>query len=409
MKNNVLYIIIAYISSLFMAFSNGANDVANAFATAVGAKTINAKNALFLAAFFNFLGAILLGYNVVLTMIDNLIPLKMVSNPSLYIFGMTISLISSSIFIFLSTLLGLPVSSTHSAVGSLTGISIVLLGFKSIQWKTLLLISLAWIISPIFAGSLSFFASIFINAKNKNNFNNIKYYLSISISLLLSILFIFFYKNIVCKLFLFFPIWIFLFIFINVIFSTFLNNKKNLEFFLHKVHICTACYISFAHGSNDVSNSIAPLFAISMAIGKNFLLYQNNNNTMYVPFYMLLFGGGGMSLGIFVLGHKVITTLGSNITKLNLIKGLSADLSTSTSVTLSTLLGVPVSTTHAATGSIIGIGLYETFFNNDLKNNLLNFKILKRIILTWLITVPTSSLLTIIIYKIIFYIFYSFP
>jgi PiT family inorganic phosphate transporter len=126
-------LILAIIGALFMAFNNGANDVANAFAAAVGSKAMKLKHALAIAAALNLAGAILLGGNVSSTLIDGVIHVGMFHDMQGYIVGMISCLMAAGSFVLLSTPTGVPVSSTHAIVGSMTGIALILGGVHSVN------------------------------------------------------------------------------------------------------------------------------------------------------------------------------------------------------------------------------------------------------------------------------------
>ncbi len=172
------------------------------------------------------------------------------------------------------------------------------------------------------------------------------------------------------------------------------QSEAGAESIFKKLQIGTACYVAFAHGSNDVSNSISPVLAIFLVLKMG--SFANGGEAMHIPIWILLLGGTGMSLGIGVLGHKVIATLGKRITLVTNSRGFSIDFSTATTVVLATMLGMPVSSTHAATGSVIGVGL-------ERGRSGVNFSVLAKIITAWIITLPSAAGITILIYSIIKY------
>jgi PiT family inorganic phosphate transporter len=147
----ILVFTLAIIGALFMAFNNGANDVANAFAAAVGSKAIKLKHALAIAATLNLAGAILLGGNVSSRLIDGVIHVGTFHDVQSYIVGMISCLIAAGCFVLLSTQTGLPVSSTHAIVGSMTGVALVTRGTDSINWLFLAILTISWICSPLVA------------------------------------------------------------------------------------------------------------------------------------------------------------------------------------------------------------------------------------------------------------------
>ena len=164
-------------------------------------------------------------------------------------------------------------------------------------------------------------------------------------------------------------------------------SAEGAESIFKKLQVGTACYVAFAHGSNDVSNSISPVLAVLMVLeGVSF-----GSQMITIPLWVLLIGGLGMSLGIMLLGHKVMATLGHKITLITNSKGFCIDFSTATTVTLASILGMPVSTTHAATGSVVGVGLEK-----GLKG--INVSLFIKIFAAWVITVPCAASITIALF-----------
>jgi len=142
-----------------------------------------------------------------------------------------------------------------------------------------------------------------------------------------------------------------------------------------------------------VANAIGPLAAIVSVI-------QTNTVAMKIetPIWILALGGTGIAVGICTWGYKVIETTGKKITELTPSRGFSAEFGTATTVLACSLLGLPVSTTHTLVGSIIGVGIARGIAT-------LNFQIVKNIVFSWIITLPLTAILSIIIYKILVLLF----
>jgi len=117
-----------------------------------------------------------------------------------------------------------------------------------------------------------------------------------------------------------------------------------------------------------------------------------------VPIWILALGGVGIAVGICTWGYKVIETTGKKITELTPSRGFSAEFGTATTVLTCSLLGLPVSTTHTLVGSIIGVGFARGIAT-------LNFQVVKNIVLSWIVTLPLTAILSIIIYKILVLLF----
>lgn len=403
-------LILAAIGAIFVAFNNGANDVANAFASAVGAKALKIKHALLIAAILNFLGAILLGANVSKTLIDGVVNISCFHDKNAYIAGMLACMVATGSFVFLSTRTGLPVSSTHSIVGGMIGIATVLGGVGAVKWKLFSLLTLSWISTPFLAAACSLVTikliklTIYRGESSKVMQRACKWipiYASIiTIALIIAIgqgskM----WKSCMhpCRawgiLLLVFPALYVIFRIITYRLTIkFKDREFGVEHVFRRFQAGTSCLIGFAIGSNDVANSVTPVIAIYFVTKLGMLPDSFANYS--IPIWMLAVGGLGMSMGVLSLGHRVIDTMGHSITLLSNSKGFSVDFSTATTIILASVFGMPISSTHAATGAVIGVGL-----DKGLKG--LNLRLLFTIFVTWLMTVPISAIFTILTYSIV--------
>lgn len=156
-------VIVGGVFAFAAAFGIGANDCANCFATSVGSGALTLRQALVCAAIFEFAGAVLLGANVASTIRGGLIEVELFEdNPELLMLGMTCVCLSTSVWLITATMLGLPVSTTHSVIGGIIGFSVVAKGFASVQWEGLLRIIASWFVSPVCCGLLAaaFFSAL---------------------------------------------------------------------------------------------------------------------------------------------------------------------------------------------------------------------------------------------------------
>ena len=176
-----------------------------------------------------------------------------------------------------------------------------------------------------------------------------------------------------------------LFTFIFYYFSkTKLKNAVNSEAQFAYLMIFTSCAVAFAHGSNDVANAIGPLAAINQATSQ----LLNQPYTLETPLWILFLGAAGIVIGLATLGYRVMKTIGENIVKLTPSKGFSAQLAAALTVVIASQLDMPVSTTHTLVGAVIGIGLVEGASS-------INFKSVRTIVLSWVVTLPAGALLSI--------------
>ncbi len=149
-------VIVGAVFAFAAAFGIGANDCANCFATSVGSRALTLRQALVCAAIFEFSGAVLLGANVASTIRGGLIEVELFAeNPELLMLGMACVCLSTSIWLITATMLGLPVSTTHSVIGGVIGFAVVAKGFGAVQWNGLMIIVASWFVSPLCAGLLS--------------------------------------------------------------------------------------------------------------------------------------------------------------------------------------------------------------------------------------------------------------
>ncbi|MEO1204689.1 MAG: inorganic phosphate transporter, partial [Pseudomonadota bacterium] len=125
------------------------------------------------------------------------------------------------------------------------------------------------------------------------------------------------------------------------------NSRESAEMIFRRLQIGTSSYVAFAHGANDVANSISPVFAIYLVAQSGALPTAELVAATGVPLWILVLGGAGIAAGIGLLGHRVIETLSSKITEIDNFKGFSVDFSAATTVVSASMLGLPVSSTHA--------------------------------------------------------------
>ncbi len=168
------------------------------------------------------------------------------------------------------------------------------------------------------------------------------------------------------------------------------DTSESIEKIFKNLQVGTSSYVALAHGANDVANSIAPVFAIFLVVTHSGLPTKEILQDAHVPLWIIILGGIGIAVGIGLLGHRVIETLSKKITTLKNTRGFSVDFSAASTVVIASLLGYPVSSTHAATGAIVGSGLRD---GEKVKG-----KVLLKIFAMWVLTVPAAALITMAIY-----------
>ena len=410
MGSESLIIIAAICVGLYMAWNIGANDVANSMGTSVGSKALTLRQAVIVASICNFAGAVLVGGNVTDTIKKGIIDITpFMSNPNLLMYGMFAALMAAGIWLQIATATGLPVSTTHSIVGAVIGFGLISGGTASVNWSKVIQIAVSWVVSPLMGGIISFAMFSFIKRKILYSRHPLKITKKVSpyLVFLVAVILVFSFiykglKNIQLDL----PLSQSLIISIIVgIIAAFTSKHligriddsqrehhdelRMAEKVFSYLQVITAGFVAFAHGSNDVANSVGPLAAI-ISISKNHMVMTK----VETPIWILMLGGVGIALGISTWGYKVIDTIGKKITEITPSRGFSAEFGAATTVLICSKLGLPISTTHTLVGSVIGVGLARGMIA-------LNFNIIRNIISSWFITLPFTAILAIIIYKVL--------
>ena len=395
-----LILISSAMLGFFTAYGVGANDVANAMGTSVGSKVLTIKQAVLVAAVFEFLGAFLAGGGVTQTIRKGVIdPALFDGNLEVLIYGMISALFAAGTWLLVASLRGWPVSTTHTIVGAIVGFGIYALGVNEINWTVVGNIGLSWITSPLssalVAGLFYYICKQYI-IDNDSRFKGliIRVYIFLAGFAIALITVTKGLKNIFKQqeLFVTFQDSVFIsavaaliFTFIFYYFSKAkLKRSINSESQFAYLMIFTSCAVAFAHGSNDVANAIGPLAAINQATSQ----LLNQPYTLETPLWILFLGAAGIVLGLATLGYRVMKTIGENIVKLTPSKGFSAQLAAALTVVIASQLDMPVSTTHTLVGAVIGIGLVEGV-------STINFKSVRTIVLSWVVTLPAGALLSI--------------
>jgi len=397
-------LLIAGIIGFIVAVSIGANDVANSMATAVGAKAITTRQAVIIATILEFTGAAVFGSHVTETIRKGIVdPLK-ISDPNIFVLGAFSALIATATWIFIATYFGLPVSTTHSIVGAMTGFGIAAAGWGVVNWMKILIITISWIISPIAGLFVSFLIFKLISVTilhSEKPFRDAKKYspffigaafMIIALSFVMKVLKRSITSGLIVALIVF--LITSLFVHLKLKKRRILSNEyAEVEKIFKKMQVITSCYVALAHGANDVANAIGPVAAI-YAVYKGLEIAGK----VSVPRYILMVGGLGIAVGVALWGNRVMKTVGEGITSLTNTRGFSIDFSTATTVLTASVLGLPVSTTHTVVGAVIGVGLARGV-------EAINLGVIKNILISWFLTVPAAAVLSIVIFKILTILF----
>lgn len=402
--------------AFYVAWNLGANDVANAMGTSVGSKAVTLKQALIIAGVLEFTGAVLFGHEVTETLATKIAnPALFAATPQIFVTGMVTVLISCGVWLQIATSRGLPVSSSHAVVGAIAGFSWVALGVDAIDWSSIKLITIGWILTPLISGAIA--ALFYSQIKHwildqPNQLVQLQEWIPWLSTLLLGIFGVIVLPsltepltNFVIELGFTIPAYDIPLLMgaVATVGLTIISWRQlgkmggdggellpnPVERLFARFQLLSACFVAFAHGSNDVGNAIAPLAAI---------VYINRTGSVptdgiTIPIWILILGGAGIVGGLAVWGKKVIATIGENIIALQPSSGFCAELATATTILIASRLGLPVSTSHALVGGVVGIGLVQNI-------NSIKFQTLKGIAAAWLITIPVSAILSAALFSI---------
>ncbi|XP_053905614.1 sodium-dependent phosphate transporter 1 isoform X2 [Cuculus canorus] len=160
------------------------------------------------------------------------------------------------------------------------------------------------------------------------------------------------------------------------------QDKPEVSLLFQFLQILTACFGSFAHGGNDVSNAIGPLVAL-------YLVYQTGDVATKVatPIWLLLYGGAGICIGLWVWGRRVIQTMGKDLTPITPSSGFSIELASALTVVIASNVGLPISTTHCKVGSVVSVGWLRS-------RKAVDWRLFRNIFMAWFVTVPISGVIS---------------
>jgi|TARA_B110000263_G_C15295020_1_gene505201 PiT family inorganic phosphate transporter len=437
-------LIMAMAVCAYMAWNIGANDVANAMGTSVGSRAITLKQAVVLAAIFEFLGAFLAGDAVTDTVRKGILTVDFEVVTSAFaddmLFGFIAAMMAAAVWLTIATRFGLPVSATHSIIGGIVGVGLILEvqhNTTLIDWGVVKKVVISWVASPLMGGILAFITFFFVRltileAKDPIARSRwlapilaIPTFFTLGLALQFKAL-----KGFISNAesngwiedkydFLpyseadgvwnpmssnaWFPINSLIISFIiasiaSIVLWLVLRNyefKKQGDGFqgVEKIfvwlQIITACYVAFAHGANDLSNAIGPMAAIYDIIISGGGLEPE----VEVEWWLILLGSLGIAVGVVTWGWRVMETIGTKITDITPTRGFAAEFGAATTILIFSMpvLAVPVSTTHTLVGAVVGVGLAGGAKNVD-------FRVFGKIAASWIASLPAAGFGAITLY-----------
>jgi inorganic phosphate transporter, PiT family len=413
----MLFLVFVCFLAFYVACNLGANDVANSMGTSVGSKAVTLKQAIVIAGILEFTGAVLFGRQVASTLATSITnPDVFITQPQTLLVGTIAVLISCGLWLQIATTKNLPVASSHAVVGAIAGFSWVAAGAQAVTWSALGVISLAWVVTPVVSAVVAagFYSLIKYWILDRDEpLVQIDTWMPWLALILVGVFGVIVLPPVVATLPLEFlpavPRHDFALglgglaaLAITLVgwrklaedrlitklaepkqLASNLDARGIVERQLARFQLLSACCVAFAHGSNDVGNAIAPLATI-LFIQKTGTVPLAN---LEIPLWVLVLGGIGIVTGLAIWGERVIATIGEGIIKLEPSSGFAAELATAATILIASRLGLPVSTSHALVGAVVGVGLVKNWQDVRLDT-------LKSIGLAWIVTIPIASLLS---------------
>ena len=447
----MMLVALALIVCAYMAWNIGANDVANAMGTSVGSRALTLKQAVVIAAIFEFCGAFFAGDAVTDTVRKGILTVDFLDPMVDELFSFDIALgfiaamMAAATWLTIATRFGLPVSTTHSIIGGIIGIGLVLEikhNTSLINWDKVQTVVMSWVASPLLGGTIAFFSywiikkSILESEKPEDRSMWLAPILAfptffvLGIALQFKALKGFFSRaesngwiedkgawlpynpkdsgipgswNPLAE-----TAWLPL---NSILLATAIGAAASLAlyFVLRRIdikeevrgfrgverifvwlQIITAAYVAFAHGANDRSNAIGPMAAVWQVLSSEGgqLLEEAD-----VPLWLVLLGSAGIAIGVMTWGWRVMDTIGKKITDITPTRGFAAEFGAATTILIFSMpfLAVPVSTTHTLVGAVVGVGLAGGAKAVD-------FRVFGKIAASWVASVPAAAFGSVVLF-----------
>ena len=442
----VVLIGLALIVCAYMAWNIGANDVANAMGTSVGSRALTLKQAVIIAAVFEFCGAFFAGDAVTDTVRKGILTVDFADGTVDAVlsqdiaFGFIAAMMAAATWLTIATRMGLPVSTTHSIIGGILGVGLILEvkhNTSLIDWEVVQKVVMSWVASPLMGGLIGFFSFIIIKKlilESENPIDRSRWlapvlafptFFVLGLALQFKALKGFIsraasegwienkYDWLPVKEDGVFDPWadnawipinsILLAAFIGAVSSIALymvlrridiNEEKRgfrgVERIFVWLQIITAAYVAFAHGANDRSNAIGPMAAVWQVLSSDTGELAAKAD---IPLWLILLGSAGIAIGVMTWGWRVMETIGKKITDITPTRGFAAEFGAATTILVFSMpfLAVPVSTTHTLVGAVVGVGLAGGAKAVD-------FRVFGKIAASWVASVPAAAFGAIVLF-----------
>ncbi|MDX9862891.1 MAG: inorganic phosphate transporter, partial [Rhodospirillales bacterium] len=342
---------------------------------AVGSRAITMAGALVLAAVFETAGATLAGGDVVATIAKGIVDPQTMADAGVFVTAMMAALLAAALWLNLATWIGAPVSTTHAIVGGVMGAGIAASGLAAVTWPTMGAIAASWVISPVMGGAVAALFLSFIRHAiiyQEDRIAAVRRWVPVLVAIMAATFGAYLLLKGLGHVWtpsaavvglaaaaLFVAAWLLTRPLIARQSAGLENRKKAVHGLFSAPLICAAAMLSFAHGANDVANAVGPLAAIVGALSSGGVTAE-----VGIPYWVLVVGALGISVGLVLFGPRLIRTVGEKITKLNPIRAFCVALSAAITVLIASALGLPVSSTHIAVGGVFGVGFLREVLHN---------------------------------------------
>ncbi|MBM3527843.1 MAG: inorganic phosphate transporter [Alphaproteobacteria bacterium] len=376
------FVIVAAVIAAYMALNIGANDVANNMGPAVGSRALTMASALAIAGVCEAAGAILAGGDVVNTVSRDLLRPPQDMRVEHFILVMMAALMAAAAWIHLATILGAPVSTTHSIVGGVVGSGVAAAGASVVDWGVIGAIAASWVISPVMGGLIAAALLAFVKwtvIYRADRVAAARRWVPVLVALMAGTFAMYLVSKGLSRVWR--PPLQIVLLFGVAFFALGLfaaqpwvrrrskgmeNRRKHVAELFYLPLACAAALLSFAHGANDVANAVGPLAAILSAAQSGLA----DAGKVALPLWVLAIGAVGISIGLALFGPGLIRTVGEKITKMDAIRAYCVALSAAITVLVASALGLPVSSTHIAVGAVFGVGYLREYLSNTGVRNL---------------------------------------
>jgi inorganic phosphate transporter, PiT family len=338
----IWYVLAIVLIAFIFDFSNGFHDSANSIATIVGTRVLSPLAAVLWAAVFNFAAAFTGSLAVAKAIGGGMIEQSIV-NPNVILGG----LLGAIIWNVITWYFGIPSSSSHALIGGYAGAAVAKAGLAAITWGTKWTQTLTFIVISPLVGLLA------------------GYILMVSV------------------------FWLF-----------HRTSAARVDRFFRPAQLASSALLSYSHGGNDAQKTMGVIVGLLVSVNGSFAretgwlhhLYLADNNT--IPHWVEICAYSAISLGTLFGGWRIVHTMGSRITKLRPVSGFCAETGGAAAILIATHFGIPVSTTHTITGSIVGVGATQ-------RVSAVRWGVAGRIVWAWVLTIPAAAILAAVSYFVL--------